>query len=90
MAKVPGGVEAVVLTGGIGENSTRVPRDAASSLAFAGIELAVDVNAATPRAIWTRKARVRVLVIRSRKDLGILREALRFRYQADDRIEVSL
>lgn len=85
-AAVLGGVDTVVFTGGIGENSARVRRDAASTLQFSGLELADD--AVPPRAaaaddadrdISAPGSRVRVLVIRAREDLAVLKEVLRLR-----------
>jgi acetate kinase len=91
MVGVLGGVEAVVFTGGVGENSARVRRDAAGALGFAGLEIAVDVNASseTDQDVAAPGSRVRVLVIRSREDLAILQEVLRVRTQAEKRIEAS-
>jgi hypothetical protein len=82
MAGVLGGVDAVVFTGRIGENSARVRRDATSALRFAGLELAEDANASanTDRDIAAPGSRVRVLVLRAREDLAILKEVLRLRH----------
>jgi acetate kinase len=85
MTAVLGKVEAVVFTGGIGENSARVRRDAAQALAFAGLELDEERNRSneTDRLISSRGSAIRALVIRSREDLAILREVLRVHRQAD-------
>ncbi|MEY4512182.1 MAG: hypothetical protein RLZZ450_4304 [Pseudomonadota bacterium] len=79
MAGVLGGVDAVVFTGGIGENSARVRWDAASALGGAGLELAEDANASndSDREISMPGSRVRVLVVRAREDLTILEGVLR-------------
>jgi acetate kinase len=79
MAAVLGGVGAVVFTGGIGENSGRVRRDASSALGFAGLELAESANASSnaDQDISVPGSRIRVLVIRSREDLAILKDVLR-------------
>jgi acetate kinase len=81
MAGVLGGVDAVVFTGGIGENSARVRRDAASALRFAGLELAEDANVSSnaDRDITAPASRVRVVVLQAREDLTILKEVLRLR-----------
>jgi acetate kinase len=81
MAGVLGGVDSVVFTGGIGENSPRVRRDAAGALAFAGLQLADDANdrIETDEDVSVRGSAVRVLVIRAREDLAILKEAVRLR-----------
>ncbi len=80
MAGVLGGVDTVVFTGGIGENSTRVRRDATIALRFAGLELAEDANAPSneDRDIAAPGSRVHVLVVRAREDLAILKDVLRF------------
>lgn len=81
MAGVLGGVDTVVFTGGIGENSERVRREATSALRFAGLELAEDADASSnaDRDISAPASRVRVLVVRAREDLTILKEVLRLR-----------
>jgi acetate kinase len=78
MVGVLGGVDAVVFTGGIGENSARVRRDATSALRFAGLELAEDTNASNDadHDIGAPGSRVRVLVVQAREDLAILKEVL--------------
>ncbi len=72
------GVDTVVFTGGIGENSPRTRRDATSALRFSGFELDEDANAGTSedREISTSGSQVRVFVIRAREDLAILTEVL--------------
>src|SRR5262249_26966334 len=44
MAGVLDGVDALVFTGGIGENSARVRNDVSAALAFAGLRLAADTG----------------------------------------------
>jgi acetate kinase len=79
MMGVLGGADAVVFTGGVGENSARVRRDATNTLKFAGLELAEEANEAGngDRDIAAPGSRVRVLVLRAREDLTILKEVLR-------------
>jgi acetate kinase len=91
MAAVLGGLDAVVFTGGIGENSVPVRQDAASALGFAGVELAKDANASNDadQDVSVPGSRVHVLVIRAREDLTILRDVLRLRVHAEQRFEVS-
>jgi acetate kinase len=91
MAGLLGGVDAVVFTGGIGENSVRVRRDATNALRFAGLELAEDANAASDvdRDISAPGSRVRVLVVRAREDLAILKDVLRLRDHANEKVEAS-
>jgi acetate kinase len=82
MAGVLGGVDAIVFTGGIGENSVRLLRDATSTLRFAGLELAEDGDAPSDgdRDIAAPASRVRVLVVHAREDLAILKEVLRLHH----------
>jgi acetate kinase len=74
MAGVLNGVDALVFTGGIGENSARVRADVAGALAFAGLRL--DGDAARPgtddRLISAPDSRVSALLVRAREDLVIL------------------
>ena len=85
MAGVLGGVDAVVFTGGIGENSARVRRDATSALRFAGLELAEDADAPRDqdRDLAGPGSRVHVLLVRAREELTILKEVLRLRHVGD-------
>lgn len=82
MAGALGGVDAVVFTGGIGENSARVRQDTTSALQFAGLTLDEEANALSnaDRDIAAPGSRVRVLVLRAREDLTILKEVLRLRF----------
>jgi len=76
MAAVLGGVDAVVFTAGVGENSPEVRAAACGGLAFAGLRLNSEANA-KPRLdedIATPNSRVRVLVIRAEEDWAIARE----------------
>jgi acetate kinase len=79
MAGVLDGVDTLVFTGGIGENSARVRGDVSAALAFAGLRLGRDV--AEPgtgdRLISATDSRVSVLLIHAREDLVILAEVLR-------------
>lgn len=79
MLAVLGGVDGVVFTGGIGENSARVRRDIATGFGFAGIEIARDDRELTGDLadISAPGSRARVLAIQAREDLAILREVSR-------------
>ena len=91
MVAVLGGVDAVVFTGGIGENSARVRRDTVRTLGFAGLEIAESTNAPcdTDCDVSVPGSRVRVLVIRAREDLAILTEVLRLEHQIRKSNEAS-
>ncbi|MCG8555467.1 MAG: acetate/propionate family kinase [Proteobacteria bacterium] len=88
MVGVLGGIDVLVFTGGIGENSPRIRRCAARALAFAGLELDEAANASdaarratsseeTDRVISRQGSPIAALVIRAREDLTILKEVLR-------------
>jgi acetate kinase len=79
MAGVLDGVDALVFTGGIGENSARVRGDVASALAFTGLRLDEDAApaAARDRLISAVDSQVASLVIHAREDLVVLDAVLR-------------
>src|SRR5262249_44858553 len=71
---VLGGLDVLVFTGGIGENSARVRGDLAASLGFAGV--AIDPQIGTPSDadvdISRPGAAARTFVVHAREDLVIL------------------
>jgi acetate kinase len=79
MAGVLGGVDALVFTGGIGENSARVRADVAGSLEFTGLRLSHDADqlSVPDRVISASDSAVAVLVVHAREDLMVLDEVLR-------------
>ena len=71
-----GGLDNLVFTGGIGENSVAVRQRVSVALAYLGLELDEAANAAPGsdvRVISTARSRVRVLVIPANEELGIAR-----------------
>jgi acetate kinase len=79
MAAVLGGVDALVFTAGVGENAAEIRRRACEHFGFLGIELDEQANfGRKPDSDIARAtSRARVLVIATREDLTILREARR-------------
>jgi acetate kinase len=79
MAGVLDGVDALVFTGGIGENSARVRADACAALGFAGLRIGEEQDSAATadRRISSADSRVSVLVVHAREDLVVLQEVLR-------------
>jgi acetate kinase len=81
MAAALGGLDALVFTGGVGENSPGVRAGAAAGLGFLGVALDPERNAAAPagddpdREIGVPGADVRTLVLAAREDLEIARGA---------------
>jgi acetate kinase len=83
MTAVLGGVDVLVFTAGIGENSVRVRSVVAKKLAFLGLKIDASANAVCrPDAdIAAADSAVRVLVIRTQEDLQIARECIRLTTQ---------
>jgi acetate kinase len=84
MAASLGGLDALVFTAGIGENSPDVRRSACKKLTFLGVELDDEKNSfAKPDVeISSQESRVRVLVIGAQEDWAIARECVRLITQA--------
>ena len=76
MAAVLGGMEALVFTAGVGENSADVRAAACSTLEFLGLKLDPELNArpSLDCDISTGDSRIRVLVIRAEEDWAIATE----------------
>jgi acetate kinase len=71
-AAVLGGLDAVVFTGGIGENAKRVRAECLRGLEFLGIELDVEANERNATRLST--GRTQALVIRTNEELAIARD----------------
>jgi len=79
MLAVLGGVDALVFTGGIGENTPLVRERLCRQFGFTGLELDNDKNARSPHDedIAACESRVRVLVIHAQEEWEIARECRR-------------
>ena len=79
MAATLGGVDGLVFTAGVGENSAQVRELVCANLGHLGLELDTTANAhCKPDAdISGRASRGRILVISTREDLTIVRETRR-------------
>jgi acetate kinase len=79
MAATLGGMDAVLFTGGIGENSAEVRQAVAAGLTFAGVRLALptDASGEGDRDVAATDSSVRVLVVAAREDLTVLAEVRR-------------
>jgi acetate kinase len=75
MAVACGGLDALVFTAGIGENSARVREDVCARLAFLGVELDAQRNASASPDCEISSGRVEVQVIRAREELVAARAA---------------
>jgi acetate kinase len=78
MAASLGGVDVLVFTAGIGENSPEVRRAACERLKFLGIDIDEDHNSGVkPDAeISSTGSKVRVMVIRAQEDWAIARQCV--------------
>ncbi|MFI5282074.1 MAG: acetate/propionate family kinase [Candidatus Dormibacterales bacterium] len=79
MAASMGGLDALVFTGGIGENAPAVRAAAVAGLAFLGVEIGPTLNASlgTDADISAPAAQVPTLVVKSREDVEMAREVRR-------------
>jgi acetate kinase len=79
MAASLGGLDAVVFTGGVGENAPAVRERVCTGLAFLGVQVAPGPNAdgVGDRQIGAESGPVRVLVVAAREDLEIARQVRR-------------
>ena len=77
MMAVLGGLDALLFTGGIGENSARLRRDVCGPLAFAGVSIDEAKTESPDVDVSIASSPVRVLVVRAREDLVILRDVMR-------------
>ena len=80
-AAAMGGIDAVVFTGGIGENNPQYRTRVAEKLRFMGVEIDEELNAKAKRTsveydISSKDAKVRVLVIPTNEELMIARDTL--------------
>jgi acetate kinase len=76
MVAVLGGIDALVFTAGVGENSPEVRDATCSPLSFLGLELdrVANVHARPDADIATANSSVRVLLIRAEEEWSIARE----------------
>jgi acetate kinase len=81
MVAMLGGIDALVFTAGVGENSAEVRDAACTNLGFLGLRLdpAANVHPALDRDIARPESAVRVLVIRAQEDWAIAGECWRRR-----------
>jgi len=73
LAAVLGGVDGLVFTAGIGENSAEIRRRVSESAAWLGVELDAQANAAKGPRISAQQSRVSVWVIPTNEELMIAR-----------------
>ena len=71
-----GGIDAVVFTGGIGENSAYLRRGVLEGLAHAGLVLDEAANSGNAETITATGSPVRALIIPANEELQIAREVM--------------
>jgi acetate kinase len=76
MAAAMDGLDAIVFTGGVGENSAEIRRRALSGLGFLGaaVDPAANADGSGDREIGMPGAAVRALVISAREDIEIAQQ----------------
>src|SRR5438477_12319465 len=76
MVAVLGGIDALIFSGGVGENSAEVREAACKQLAFLGLKLDDGANRqrTSDRDIAAPDSAVRVLIIRAQEDWAIAKE----------------
>jgi acetate kinase len=79
MIAVLGGVDALVFTAGIGENSPELRAASCANFQFLGLQLDAAKNAQSPadQEISSSDSSVRVLIIRAQEDWAIARDCWR-------------
>ena len=75
---VLGGADVIVFTGGIGENSERIRQNVCTNMAWAGLEVCADKNAAVERGAETKisadGSRIEAWVIPTNEELVVARQ----------------
>jgi acetate kinase len=71
-----GGIDVIIFTGGIGENSALVRAEICNSLNFLGLELDIEKNKTSKEVISKDDSKVKAFVIRTNEELQMVREAI--------------
>ena len=80
MLSVLGGVDALIFTAGVGENSPQVRKRVCERLAFLGLKIDPSLNT-MDHDIATSDSKVRVLIIHANEELQIAKECYRTTHQ---------
>ena len=78
MAAIMGGLDAVVFTGGIGENASIIRERICDDMDWLGLELEEDRNRKNTEIISTDRSRVRLFVLPTNEELMIARHVVSF------------
>ncbi len=70
-----GGVDAIIFTGGIGENSSLVREEICNSLGFLGLKLDLEKNNASKELISANDSKIKAIIIKTNEELQMVREA---------------
>lgn len=73
LAAAMGGLDAVVFTGGIGENSARVRREVCNGLGWMGVQINGDANAQNAEVLSDKSSKIRVLRVETNEEIVIAR-----------------
>jgi acetate kinase len=76
LAAAMGGIDGIVFTAGVGEHSPEIRSRVIERLAWLGLELDGEANAASERLISTAASRVRAYIVRTNEELMIARHTL--------------
>ena len=90
LAAALGGLDAIVFTGGIGENAAVVRERVCRDAAWLGVELDPAANAAGGPHLTTPRSRVSAWVIRADEELTIARQTRRVLAEAGERKEGAM
>lgn len=77
LAAALGGLDTLVFTAGIGENSPAIRELIGGAASWLGVEVDSDLNLKGERSISTAASKVRVLVVPTDEEVEVAREALR-------------
>lgn len=86
LASVMGGLDGIVFTAGIGENSPEIRSRVASGLAWLGMDIDPALNATGGPRISSRKSRITCLVIPTDEELMIARHTMNVVRHASQRV----
>ncbi len=89
LVAVLGGLDTFVFTGGMGENSAAIRSEIAAGLAFLGVELDSERNAAHAPIISNDDARVTVRMIPANENLMVARHTFTTLFKNCDHVEVT-
>lgn len=73
-----GGIDGIVFTAGVGENSAKIRKEVADSLKFLGLEIDDSLNKENTEIFSTANSKIRMMVIPTQEELMIAKHSLSF------------